>query len=91
MVEVGQAQGVGDDVQLEFVQLGQQILRQNQSVRRGVMVVVAEALTLGADEAGVEVGIVGDQNPVADEIQKLGQNLSLLPKLQQLQPPYPKA
>ena len=75
MVEVGQAQGIGDDVQLEFVQLGQKILRQNQGIRRGVMVVVAEALTFGADEAGVEVGIVGDQNPVADEIQKFGQNL----------------
>ena len=68
MVEVGQAQGVGDDVQLEFVQLGQQILGQNQGVRRRVMVVVAKTQALGADKAGVEVGIVGDQNPVADEV-----------------------
>ena len=74
MVEIGQAQGVGDDVQLEFVQLGQQILGQNQGVRRGVMVVVAEALAFGANKAGVEVGIVGDQNPVADEVQKFGQH-----------------
>ena len=38
------------------------------------MIIVAKALAFGADKAGVEVGIVSDQNPVADEVQELGQD-----------------
>lgn len=60
---------------LNLFSWGRKILRQNQGIRRGVMIIVAKALALGADKAGVEVGIVSDQNPVADEVQKFGQHL----------------
>ena len=75
MVEVRQAQRVGHDVQLEFIQMGQQVLGQDQGIHGGEAVLIAQALALGPDEAGVEIGIVGHQHPVSDEVQEFGQHL----------------
>ena len=74
MVEVRQAQGIGYDIQLEPVQLGQQVLGKDQGIRRGIVVIIAQAVTLCPDEPCVEIGVVGHQHPVADKRQEFGQH-----------------
>ncbi len=74
VVEVRQIQSVGHDVQLEFAQMLQKILGEDQGVRGGVGVGQALPLALRPDEAGVEVGIVGNQHPVSHEFQELGKD-----------------
>ncbi len=74
MGEVRQTQGIGHDVQLEFIQVGQQILRKDQGIRRRQIIFIAEAVAFTPDEAGVKVGVVGNQNPVPHEFQELGQH-----------------
>ena len=73
VVEVRQIQGVGYNVQLEFVQVPQKVLGQNQGVGGGVLIFKALPLTLRPDEAGVKVRIVGHQHPIADKIQEFWQ------------------
>ena len=73
MVEVRQAQSIGDEIQLELIQLGQQILGKNQGIRRGKAVGQTLPVTLRPDKAGVKIRIVGHQHPVPNEIQELRQ------------------
>ena len=74
VVEVRQAQGVGHDVQLEFAQLGQHVLREDQGIHRREGIGITQTLAGVADEAGVKIRIMGHQHPPADEFQKLGQH-----------------
>ena len=75
MVKVRQPQGVGDDVQLEFIQVGQKILGENQGICGSIVIGNALALAFGPDEACVKVRIVGNQHPVSHEGQEFRQDL----------------
>ena len=75
MVEIGEAQRIGHDVQLVFAEIGQQVLREDQRIDERRLECQAEAFARGGNEAGVEVGIVRAERPVADELQKLRQRL----------------
>ena len=70
VVEFRQIQGVGHDVQLEFIQVPQQVLGQNQRIGGSILVVKALPGALRPDKAGVKVGIVGNQHPVTDKVQE---------------------
>ena len=74
VVEVRQIQGIGHDVQLEFVQVPQKVLGQNQGVGGSELVFKALPLALCPDEAGIKVRIVGNQHPIADKVQKFWQH-----------------
>ncbi len=78
VVEVRQAQGVGHNIQLEFAQVGQHILGQNQGIHRRKGIWIPQAFTGHPDKPGVEVRIVGHQHPPADEIQEFWQRLRQL-------------
>ena len=75
VLEVWQAQGIGHNVQLEFIQLRQHILGQNQRICCRISVWQSLAAALRPDEAGVEVGVVGNQDPVSHKVQEFGQHL----------------
>ena len=74
VIEVRQVQGVGYDIQLEFAQVLQKVLGQNQGVRGGVAVRQTLPLAFRPDEAGIEVGIVGNQHPISHEFQEFRKN-----------------
>ena len=75
VLEIRQAQGVGYDVQLELVEVGQHILAQNQGVRGGQIVGKALTAAFCPDKAGIKVRIVGNKHPIPHKFQEFGQNL----------------
>ena len=77
VVEGGQVQVLGHNVQLVLAQLRQQVLGQNQAVHRGVGEGEPVLPAAGGDKAHVEVGVVGGQGPVPGEGQKGLQRLPL--------------
>ena len=74
VIEVRQAQGICHDVQLELIQMGQQILTENQGIRCGIVIFITQTGTFCPDKAGIKIGIVGNQHTAADEVQELGQH-----------------
>ena len=68
VVEFRQAQGVGHDVELVVFEVWQQILRQDQSIHIGGLVLDAQPAAGRQDKAHVEVGIVGREGQVAAEL-----------------------
>ena len=75
VLEVRQAQGVGYNVQLEFIQLGQHVLGKDQGIRRGKMIGNVHSGAGCPDKAGVKVGIVGNQHPVSHKFQEFWKHL----------------
>ena len=75
VVKLRQAQCVSHQIQLEFAQLGQQILSKNQCIRGCKGIGVSQLLTGCPDKAGIKVRVVGNQHPVSHKFQKLGQHL----------------
>ena len=73
MVEIGEAQRIGHDVQLVFAEIWKQVLREDQRIDERRLERQAEAFARGGDEAGVKVGIVRAERAAADELQKLRQ------------------
>ncbi len=69
-----QAQGVGHDIELVFVQL-QQILRQNQGIGNGIVIGKPHFQAGCPQKAGVKIGVVGHQHPVPHKRQKFRQHL----------------
>ena len=67
VVEGGQAEVVRDDVELEALELRAQGLAERERVEEDGAEADAAALRGGGHEAHVEVGVVGDDGPVADE------------------------
>ena len=75
MVEFRQAQGASHNIQLEFIQMGQHILGQDQGVHGGEPVGQPQLGAGGPDKAGIEIGIVGHQHPVPHKFQEFRQHL----------------
>ena len=73
VIEVGQAQCIGHQIQLEFTKLGHQILGKDQGIRRGKGIRQSLPGTFCPDKPGIKVGVVGDQDPVPHEFQKFRQ------------------
>ena len=63
VVEGGQVEPRGHDVQLVFSQIGQQVLGQDERVQRGVGKGSPHPAAALGDEAHVELGVVGGQGP----------------------------
>ena len=62
MGEVRQTQGIGNNIQLEFIQMGQQILRKNQRICCRIVVFVAQTVAFAPDEAGVVQKVYYNEN-----------------------------
>ena len=77
VVEGGQLQPLGNDIQLVLAQVGQQVLGQDQAVHRGVVEGDAVLLTAGGDKAHVKLRVVGGKRPVPGKDQKRLQRLLL--------------
>ena len=77
VVELGEVQAVGDDVQLEALQVWEERLAQGQGVQEDRVKVQAAAPGRGTHEAGVEVGVVSDQGAGAGIVQEALQGLLL--------------
>ena len=75
VVEGGQVQILGHNVQLELVQLRQEILGQDQGVHIGGVEGDALPAAAGPDEADVKFGVVGRQGAAAHKVQKGRQGL----------------
>ena len=75
VIEVRQAQGIGHDIQLEFVQLGQHILREDQGIRCRIGIGQPLSGARGPDKAGVKIRIVGNQNSSVHKFQEFRQDL----------------
>ena len=75
VVEGGQVQVLGHDVQLELVQLRQEILGQDQGVHIGGVEGKPLPAAAGPDEADVKFGVVGRQGAAAHKVQKGRQGL----------------
>ena len=75
VLEGGQAQVLGHHVQLELAQLRQKVLGQDQGVDVGGVEVQPSLLAPGADEADVELRVVGGEGPVPCEVQEGPQGL----------------
>ena len=78
VLEGGQLQMVGHNIQLELVQLRQQVLGQNQRVHVGGIKGEPLRPAPGPDEANVKFRIVGRQGPVPHKGQKIRQGLGRL-------------
>ena len=86
VLEIRQAQGVSDEIELVFAQIRQQILRQDQGVEIRRRVGDPLPLAGGLDKADVKIRIVGAQGQVAVEA---GERLGFLPgDLQNKVDPY---
>ena len=79
VVELREVQAVGDDVQLEALQVREQGLAQGKGVQEHRVEVQAAALGRGTHEARVEVGVVRDQRTGAGIVQE-GLQRFLLPR-----------
>ena len=75
MVEFRQAQGTGHNIQLEFIQMGQHILSQDQGIHGSEMIGQPQLGTGSPDKTSVEIGIVRYQHPVPHKFQEFGQDL----------------
>ena len=75
VVEGGQVQILGHNVQLELVKLGQQVLGQDQGVHIGGVKGDALPAATGPDEADVKFGVVGRQGAAVHKGQKGRQGL----------------
>ncbi len=75
VVEGGEVQMLRHDVQLVLVQLRQQVLRQDQAVDVRGVEVQAGLAAAGADEADVELRVMGRQGAAMDEVQEGGQRV----------------
>ena len=75
MLEVRQTQGIGHNVQLEFIQLGQHVLGKNQGVCRREMIGNIHSAAGSPDKAGVEIRIVSNQYPISHKFQEFGKYL----------------
>ena len=75
VVEGGQVQILGHNVQLELVQLRQEILGQDQGVHIGGVEGKPLPAAAGPDEADVELGVVGRQGAAVHKGQKGRQGL----------------
>ena len=75
VLEIRQAQGVSDEIELVFAQIRQQILRQDQGVEIRRRVGDPLPLAGGLDKADVKIRIVGAQGQVTAELQKFRQHL----------------
>ena len=70
MVEVRQTQAVGHHVQLVALEVGQQILREHERVQIHRLKRDAAARARGGHKAGVEIGVVRDDRPVARKVEE---------------------
>ena len=77
VVEFGQAQMLGHDVQLVALQLRQQALGEHEGVEDDRLEPYAAALAGGGHEAGVKARVVRDDGPVAHEVQEGAHGLGL--------------
>ena len=75
VLEIRQTQGVGDEIELVFAQIRQQVLRQDQGVEIRRRVADPLPLAGGLDKADVKIRIVGAQGQIAAELQKFRQHL----------------
>ena len=75
MIEVRQIQGVGDNVQFKLAQVGKQILRKNQGIHRGIVILIPQSCTFGPDKSRVKIRIVGHQDTIPDKFQEFGKDL----------------
>ena len=75
VVEGGQVQMLRHDVQLVLPQVRQEVLGQDQGVDVGGIKVQPLPPAAGADEADVELSVVGRQRPPVHEAQKFRQRL----------------
>ena len=75
MAKLRQTQSICHHIQLEFSQMGQQILGKNQGVDRSKRIRNILTLTLGTNESGIKLRIVGDQHMIADKFNELRQHL----------------
>ena len=70
VVEVRQTQAVGHHVQLVALEVGQQILREHERVQVHRLERDAAARARGGHKAGVEIGVVRDDRPVARKVEE---------------------
>ena len=74
VAEFRQAQGVGHNVQLEFAQMLQQILGQDQRIHRSKAIVNSLAGTFRPDKSCIKIRIMGHQHTIANKFNEFRQN-----------------
>ena len=75
MLKVRQLQCLGNNIQLEFAQLGQKILGEDQCIRRCQSIGKPLPFALTPDKPGIKIRVMGHKNTIAHEFQEFGKNL----------------